>query len=159
MKKFNKGDVVLCKNVIGANYILCKVIDANYSDNAIEVQVLKNNAYTVVSLIYCKKVTQSTLKKEIQKELTANGTTQEDLDNNVFEDFISLELLRAIKEFSSNFVKLTISDLKAIKYCDEYDNAEDFKQTIIFSFFDNLLDNDNITITQFKNSKIKELTV
>lgn len=159
MKKFNKGDVVLCKNVIGANYILCKVIDGNYSDKAIEVQVLKNNAYTVVSLIYCKKVTQNTLKKEIQKELIANGVTKEDLDNNVFEDFISLELLCAIKEFALNFVKLTISDLKAIKSCNEYDNVEDFKQTIIFSFFDYLLDNDNITITQFKNTIVKNLTV
>lgn len=159
MKKFNKGDVVLCKNVIGENYILCKVIDGNYSDKAVEVQVLKNNAYTVVSLIYCKKVTQNTIKKEIQKELSAKGVTENDLNNNVFEDLISLELFRAIKEFSLNFVKLTVSDLKYIKYCDEYDNAEDFKQAIIFEFFDNLLDDKAITITQFKNSKIQELTV
>lgn len=159
MKKFNKGDVVLCKNVIGANYILCKVIDENYSDRAIEVQVLKNNAYTVVSLIYCKKVTQNTIKKEIQRELIENGVTKEDLDNNVFEDFISLELLCAIKAFALNFVKLTISDLKAIKSCNEYDDVEDFKQTIIFSFFDYLLDSENITITQFKNTIVKNLTV
>lgn len=160
MKKFNNGDVVLCKNVIGEKYILCKVVDSHYSSKAIEVQILKNNVYTVVSLIYCKKVTCNTIKKEIQKELKKGEVTEDDLNNNVFEDFISIELLRAIKQFSINFIKLTVNDIKVIKYCDEYDNLEDFKKRVIFEFFDNILilDNQKITIAQFKKSKINELT-
>ena len=160
MKKFNNGDVVLCKNVIGEKYILCKVVDSHYSSKAIEVQILKNNVYTVVSLIYCKKVTCNTIKKEIQKELKKGEVTEDDLNNNVFEDFISTELLRTIKQFSINFIKLTVNDIKVIKYCDEYDNLEDFKKRVIFEFFDNILilDNQKITIAQFKKSKINELT-
>ena len=160
MKKFNNGDVVLCKNVIGEKYILCKVVDSNYSSKAIEVQILKNNVYTVVSLIYCKKVTCNTIKKEIQKELKAGEVTEDDLNNNVFEDFISTELLRAIKQFSVNFIKLTVNDIKVIKHCNKYDNLKDFKQRVIFEFFDNILilDNQKITIAQFKKSKINELT-
>ena len=160
MQKFNNGDVVLCKNVIGEKYILCKVVDSNYSSKAIEVQILKNNVYTVVSLIYCKKVTCNTIKKEIQKELKAGEVTEDDLNNNVFEDFISTELLRAIKQFSVNFIKLTVNDIKVIKHCNKYDNLKDFKQRVIFEFFDNILilDNQKITIAQFKKSKINELT-
>ena len=160
MKKFNNGDVVLCKNVIGEKYLLCKVIDSHYSSKAIELQILKNNVYTVVSLIYCKKVTCNTIKKEIQKELKAGEVTEDDLNNNVFYYFISIELLRAIKQFSINFIKLNVSNIKVIKHCNKYDNLKDIKKRVIFDFFDNILilDNQKITIAQFKKSKINELT-
>ena len=163
--KYNNNDLVLCKNIICGQLILCKVINNNYNHDSIEIECLSKfkGRKAIVNIKDCKKATVKNVSDIVIKELKKDGITTIDIDCNILEDLINnTNVINILKIFASS-IKIADNLTRLLNKENNntmYNDSNDFKLSLLELYINYLYD-DSITnkptFNHIKNFQIVEL--
>lgn len=83
MENLNNNDIILVANIIGKP-VQCKIIDANYNDTMVEVQIIEGtfkNKYTVASKENIVKIITKTTKDDVNVQALKIAMDNNNIDS------------------------------------------------------------------------------
>lgn len=148
----------ICK--IDNKQVKCEIIDNNYNDNAKEVKILEGihtgkftivENYDVVSIEIPKTIT--TLVKLVNNSIE----DKEDLENNLFTELVSYDVMETVEEFSRG-VQLSKKGFNILTgiygVYNSCNTIEEVKLFLIIDLISLKLEGNKITYRSFKKQQI-----
>jgi hypothetical protein len=154
------------KNIVIGQELEARVINANYSNHSVEVEVLEGNAkgkYFIVEksdLIKEVKMTVAKLVKMAKAEMIKEGYTVTDLENNCLCELVQ-ETNKTITEASEELVKITSKEWSLMDRNNnpygEYDTIDQAKHSILHDVVSYIIEGNNTTVLQLKKKILKNI--
>lgn len=110
--EFANGDIITTNTIILGKTVQCEVIDANYSEEAIEVVVLENNVNTVLSKCYIDQLKVKSLNLDFEGDDSIFGMSYDGLSKSEVREIESYEIwMEKESEKEEKLLNDTIEDL------------------------------------------------